>query len=291
MTSSTWQETSLGEQLTFQRGYDITKKEQEAGPYPVVSSSGVKSYHKAFKVEGPGVAIGRKGTLGTAFYVDNDFWPHDTTLWVKDFHGNYPKFAYFVVQCMGFEQYDCGASNPTLNRNHIHKLPITFPPLPTQRKIASILSVYDDLIENNTRRIAILEEMARAIYRRWFVNFRFPGHENVNLVDSPLGMIPEGWECVTLGDCLSVLETGNRPKGGISGFSEGVVSIGAESIIGAGKFDFAKTKFIPPDYFDKMKKGVVADRDVLVYKDGGKPGYFIPHVSFFGNGFPYHVMR
>ena len=68
------------------------------------------------------------------------------------------------------------------------------PPLPTQRKIASILSAYDDLIENNTRRIAILEEMAQAIYREWFVNFRFPGHENVKLVDSPLGQIPEGWE-------------------------------------------------------------------------------------------------
>ena len=198
MTSSTWDETPLGEQLTFQRGFDITKKEQEAGPFPVVSSSGVKSYHKAFKVSAPGVVIGRKGTLGTAFHVDDDFWPHDTTLWVKDFHGNDSKFAYFFVQCMGFEQYDCGASNPTLNRNHIHKLPVTFPPLPIQRKIASILSAYDDLIENNTRRIAILEEMAQAIYREWFVNFRFPGHENVKLVDSTLGQIPEGWEVVTL---------------------------------------------------------------------------------------------
>lgn len=70
--------------------------------------------------------------------------------------------------------------------------------LPTQRKIASILSAYDDLIENNTRRIAILEEMAQAIYREWFVNYRFPRHENVKLVESALGMIPEGWEVVTL---------------------------------------------------------------------------------------------
>ena len=70
--------------------------------------------------------------------------------------------------------------------------------LPTQRKIASILSAYDDLIENNTRRIAILEEMAQAIYREWFVNFRFPGHENAKMVDSPLGQIPEGWEVLSV---------------------------------------------------------------------------------------------
>ena len=78
------------------------------------------------------------------------------------------------------------------------KLIIKLPPLPTQRKIASILSTYDDLIENNTRRIKILEEMAQAIYREWFVNFRFPGHEQIRMVDSPLGKVPEGWKVVPL---------------------------------------------------------------------------------------------
>ena len=83
------------------------------------------------------------------------------------------------------------------------RMKITAPPLPTQRKIASILSAYDDLIENNTRRIAILEEMAQSLYREWFVHFRFPGHEKKSMVESALGMIPEGWEVVKLGDaCL-----------------------------------------------------------------------------------------
>jgi len=75
----------------------------------------------------------------------------------------------------------------------------SFPPLPTQRKIAAILSAYDDLIENNLRRIKILEEIAQNLYREWFVKFRFPGHEKARFVDSPLGKIPEGWEVVTLG--------------------------------------------------------------------------------------------
>jgi len=87
-----------------------------------------------------------------------------------------------------------GAGQPNVSPSDIGGLKIPLPPLPTQRKIAAILSAYDDLIENNTRRIRILEEMAQAIYREWFVHFRFPGHEGVRMVESELGMIPEGWE-------------------------------------------------------------------------------------------------
>jgi len=204
MNKRNWLETTLGEMVTFQRGFDITKKEQRSGPYAVISSSGPKSTHCEFKVKGLGVVIGRKGSLGTVFFSKDDFWPHDTTLWVKDFHGNDEKFAYYFLQTMHLEQYDAGASNPSLNRNHIHLIPILYPPLPTQRKIAAILSAYDDLIENNTRRIALLEEMAQAIYREWFVHFRFPGHESVPLVESELGPIPEGWEVKQLGDLIEL---------------------------------------------------------------------------------------
>ena len=201
---SNWQILPLGKALTFQRGFDSTKTEQQDGPYPVFSSSGAKSTHAEFKVRGPGVIIGRKGSLGTVFYSDGDFWPHDTTLWVKDFHSNDPSFAYYFLQTMGFERLDAGASNPTLNRNHIHTILVRWPPLPTQRKIAAILSAYDDLIENNLRRIKILEEMAQAIYREWFVKFRFPGHKKVRMVDSLLGKILEGWEVKTVADIVDI---------------------------------------------------------------------------------------
>ena len=97
-------------------------------------------------------------------------------------------------------------------RHRIQAFEFRLPPLPTQRKIASILSAYDDLIENNTRRIAILEEMAQAIYREWFVNFRFPGHENVKLVDSPLGQIPEGWEVKPVSEVFETLGGGTPSK-------------------------------------------------------------------------------
>lgn len=90
-------------------------------------------------------------------------------------------------------------------------LKVPKPPLPTQQKVAAILSTYDDLIENNTRRIQILEEMASAIYREWFVEFRFPGHEQVPMVESELGLIPQGWEVKRLGEMCQVV-MGLSPK-------------------------------------------------------------------------------
>lgn len=97
-------------------------------------------------------------------------------------------------------QQAVGATMPNLNTSILRSIPIRFPDLATQRRIASILSSYDDLIENNTRRIAILEEMARRIYEEWFVRFRFPGHEQMKMVESQLGAIPEGWSWGQLRD-------------------------------------------------------------------------------------------
>lgn len=100
------------------------------------------------------------------------------------------------------EAFVVGSAQPNFGPTHIKRMQLVVPPLDTQRRIASILSAYDDLIENNTRRIAILEEMARRIYEEWFVRFRFPGHENVRMVESELGLVPEGWRIAPLGDLV-----------------------------------------------------------------------------------------
>lgn len=98
------------------------------------------------------------------------------------------------------------------------KLTLRLPTLPVQRRIASILSAYDDLIENNTRRIAILEEMARSIYEEWFVRFRFPGHENVRVVESKLGLVPEGWPVIAASEAIHINPTTKVPKEGLKPF-------------------------------------------------------------------------
>ena len=151
------------------------------------------------------------------------------------------------------------------------------------KRATSILSAYDELIENSQRRIKILESMARALYREWFVHFRFPGHEHHPRVASPLGEIPQGWEVKTLGAQLAALESGNRPKGGIRDVEDGVLSIGAENINGIGRHDFAGEKFIPREFFQEMRRGVVQDRDVAIYKDGA----YIGKSSYFRDGFPH----
>ena len=125
-----------------------------------------------------------------------------------------PRFLGFSVRGNQkiIEEMAEGATGQTeLSRTRLGELMIYVPLLPTQKKIASILSAYDDLIENNNRRIQILEEMAQRIYREWFVRFRFPGHENVNMVDSELGRIPQGWEVKKFDDVAESVRNGIKP--------------------------------------------------------------------------------
>jgi type I restriction enzyme S subunit len=166
---SEWKDFKLGDVVTFQRGFDITSRDFKQGVYPVISSSGINGYHDTFMVKGPGVIIGRKGTLGTVHYISKDYWPHDTTLWVKNFHNNYPLFIYYFLKIQGFEQYDVGTSNPTLNRNHIHLLPVSIPNYDIQQSIAEVLSSLDDKIDLLHRQNKTLEQMAETLFRQWFV--------------------------------------------------------------------------------------------------------------------------
>lgn len=207
MTSSSdrkWADVELGDMITLHRGYDLPSGQRHEGSVPVVSSSGTTGYHDEPKVQPPGVVTGRYGTLGKVFFVEEPFWPLNTTLYVSDFHGNDERFISYFLQCQSLAARDGASAVPGINRNVLHRLPAKRPPLQTQRKITAVLSAYDDLIENNNRRIKILEEMAQRIYREWFVEFRYPGHENVPLVDSQLDPIPQMWRVVSLGDLASI---------------------------------------------------------------------------------------
>ena len=119
-----------------------------------------------------------------------------------------PRFLFYLFNSPSVrKQIDLRATGTTvlgIRQPDLRQVPISIPPLPTQRKIAAVLSVYDDLIENNTRRIKILEEMASTIYQEWFVEFRFPGHEQVPMVESELGLIPQGWEVVVASEAISI---------------------------------------------------------------------------------------
>ena len=142
--------TTIGEQLTLQRGFDITKEQQVSGQVPVVSSGGIKSYHNTSMANGPGVVIGRKGTLGKVFYLETEYWPHDTTLWVKDFKGNLPKLAYYLFESLDVRKLDSGTANPALNRNQVHPIEIFWPVSEQQQEIVRAL----DSLSTESRRLA-----------------------------------------------------------------------------------------------------------------------------------------
>jgi type I restriction enzyme S subunit len=178
-------------------------------------------------------------------------------------------FYYFACREMvtHINSIAIGAAVPGINLGILKNLDVVLPPLPTQRKIASILSAYDDLIENNTRRIAILEEMAQAIYREWFVNFRFPGHEHVKLVDSPLGQIPEGWETLSVDEvCLRITDGAHRsPKSVDDGFS-----MASMKDMEKWRLNLSTARKITQDDFDELVRIDCKPirGDVLIAKDG-----------------------
>lgn len=152
----------------------------------------------------------------------------------------------------------------------------------TQARIADILSAYDDLIENNQKQIKLLEEAAQRLYKEWFVDFRFPGYENTPIIDG----VPQGWSVSTVGEIGCNIESGSRPKGGIdSTLRDGVPSIGAENVIGLGKYNFSSDKYVPSEFYASMKRGKLKNRDILVYKDGA----YIGRTSLFQDGFPHQM--
>jgi type I restriction enzyme S subunit len=217
-----WHKLTFKTFITLQRGFDLPVTEMKDGEVPVLGSTGVIGYHNKAKVNPPGVVTGRSGTIGVIQYTDKPYWPHNTSLWVKDFKLNHPKFVYYKMHTLKLDRFNGGASVPTLNRNNLDNLKVQIPDTLAQEKIADILSAYDDLIDTNRRRIQLLEESARLLFREWFVFFRFPrlrqgfggqaGHQKACPVESrnSTGVkiedgLPEGWASqpiATISDCV-----------------------------------------------------------------------------------------
>jgi len=145
---SEWEIKDFITVATLQRGYDLPANKRIGGIYPLASSNGITDSHNEFKVEGPGVFTGRSGTLGNIFYIEKNYWPLNTTLYVKDFHGNNGKFIYYFLQMMNLREMGTGTGVPTLNRNIVHSKKIAVPKfIDEQKQIADILSGVDDQID------------------------------------------------------------------------------------------------------------------------------------------------
>ena len=227
-----WREMRLGDFVSLQRGHDLPEQDRRPGRVPIIGSFGLTGYHDTVKTKGPGVTVGRSGaSFGVISFCAEDYWPLNTALYVTDFHGNDPRFAYYFLKTIDFSGFNSGSAQPSLNRNFIHPIPVCVPSPGEQRRIAEILAAYDDKIELNRRMNETLEATARALFNSWFVNYdpvhaktvarrQHPTWSNAqvsraalpNLApdiaelfpdhfeESTLGPIPAGWRVGTVGD-------------------------------------------------------------------------------------------
>ncbi|WP_434312414.1 restriction endonuclease subunit S [Haemophilus influenzae] len=162
---------SLNEFITLQRGFDLPSNKRISGSVPVVASTGIAGYHNEIKVKAPGVVIGRSGSIGGGQYIEKDFFPLNTTLYVKDFKGHYPRFIYYLLKSIDFTSFNVGTGVPTLNRNHLSSILISDLGIDKEKEIANILGSLDQKIQLNTLINQTLEQIAQALFKSWFVDF------------------------------------------------------------------------------------------------------------------------
>lgn len=222
--------TTLGEIVEFKRGYDLPANKRRDGAYAIISSSGVSGSHDEAKAKAPGVVTGRYGTIGELFYIKDDYWPLNTALYVRDFKGNLPRFIYYFLHSVIFAQFSDKSSVPGVNRNHLHALEVSFERnRDRQRTIAKILGDLDDKITLLREINATLEEIARAVFRAWFVDFApvrakvagatsFRGMPPTlfdqlpdSFTPSELGDIPTGWKVGRVGDVVELNRISVKP--------------------------------------------------------------------------------
>ncbi len=198
-------ELPLAKVLSFHNG----KKPPELVDvgYPVFGSNGKIGEAKTYNHENA-VILGRVGAYcGSVEYCEGKFWASDNTIVVKALDGFDAKYLYFNLTNQPLRSYAGGAAQPLITHSILKSIKAGYHCYDEQQRIADILSAYDDLIENNRRRIALLEDAARQLYKEWFVRLRFPGHEHVKVIDG----VPEGWERKTVGELCSFLSRGITP--------------------------------------------------------------------------------
>ena len=220
--SSEWLEVTLGEFVRLQRGHDLTASEQEPGNVPIMGSAGQNGTHSKALANGPGVVVGRSGaSAGRVHFSEVDYWPHNTCLYVTDFLGNSPRFAYYLLQTIDLASYNSGSAQASLNRNFLYSIKLDIPSRHIQDRIAEFLDSLDHRINLLRETNFTLEAIAQALFKSWFVDFdpvraklggRVPeGMDEATAALFPdgfegakLSAVPRGWGVGTLAD-MSVL--------------------------------------------------------------------------------------
>ncbi len=202
---SEWKKVKLGDILDFYNGKAIKVTN---GSIPVYGSNGIIGYTEK-PLYHNAIIIGRVGAYcGSVAICQNAFWASDNTIIVKAKNGESNIFYYFLLKIMNLNLYAGGAAQPLITQTTLKSLETAIPPINTQHHIATILSRYDSLIENYQKQIKLLEEAAQRLYKEWFVDLHFPGHENTKIVDG----VPEGWEKKMIGEVCDTTSGGTPSR-------------------------------------------------------------------------------
>ncbi len=164
-----WVEKKVLDVAPLQRGFDLPKSTMKKGNYPVVMSNGINGYHSEFKAKSPGVITGRSGTIGNVHYIESDYWPHNTALWVTDFKGNNPLYIYYMYKQLDLNRFGTGSGVPTLNRNDVHFADITIPSYEEQEKIGNYFKNLDKLLTLHQGELEKLKNLKKALLEKMFV--------------------------------------------------------------------------------------------------------------------------
>src|SRR4030067_2628197 len=201
-----WKIKQLKDIATLQRGKDLPKQEWKEGKVPIVGSSGIMGYHNKAGCNGPVVITGRSGSIGKLTYIEGEYWPHNTALYVKDFHGNNPKFIYYLMQTLDFKRYATGVSVPTLNRNFIHMAKKAIPPLSEQKSVAGVLSTIQYADVRTNAMITSLKQLKKSLMKHLFTQCAVSLKEmdKVKLKETDDGTIPEEWKITKVGEIFEV---------------------------------------------------------------------------------------
>ncbi|SKA43943.1 restriction endonuclease subunit S [Photobacterium toruni] len=262
MVPNGWSFGRVDNFFILQRGFDLTNKKRVEGTIPVYSSSGLAYYHNEVKVKGPGIVTGRKGSVGKVFMIEEDFWPHDTTLWVKDFKANDILYIKYFLDALKLERFDEASSVPTLNRNNVHRVQTVFPPLPEQRKIAKILSTWDRSIATTEKLIDASKQQKKALMQQLLTGKK-------RLVDPETGKAFEGeWEEVKLSQLVKV--TGGNAFKSEQFATQGIPLIKISNIKADYSVNVDSSAFIAEE--SKYEKFKVKTGDVLIAMSGATTG-------------------
>ena len=277
-----WKEYKLSEIATMKNG---KKRPQGFGVFPVYGGNGIMDNADSFNSERT-IIVGRVGAYcGCVYKCDGKCWVSDNAIavYAKDLVDFY--FLYYLMTTLDFHHHHIGGAQPLMTQDIIGDFTIKLPSLSVQKEIVSILKSLDDKIECNRRINDNLEHQARTLFKSWFIDFE--PYKDIDFEETEIGRIPKSLLVKRVSEIPHTIETGRRPKGGVGEISSGVPSVGAEHVKGLGNYDYSKTKYISEEYAASLKTGKVNGYELLIYKDGGKPGYFIPNYSIFGEGYPF----